>query len=321
MKNRFIRGSSTAFENINKAEYNNSIVFLEDTKQIWSNGSYYGGVSIINTSYNNLKTLRNNSQLVPGQQYRIIDYVASTIQENTQAISYNRFDIIVTADATNVLNERAKASPSDGSVYYDNNNLSAWEVWYCIDNDINRFLWADENNGKGVVYRLIDEFGNDIPFDFKGIKTCSKVSSFYHYLFSNNFEYEESDYSLTGNVMGNKINPYFNDNNQQLINNIFITQKSDNCKIKNNYIGYNVDNFHIIELNGTYISDNYIGNNNLNIYMEGVNITNYNIAPNTNNMNIYELLEINNNSHLKLNIAKKSNNNIVVYNEADLIAG
>jgi hypothetical protein len=66
MKNRFIRGSSTAFESINKEEYNNSIVFLEDTKQIWSNGNYYGGVSIINISYNNLKNLRNNSQLVPG---------------------------------------------------------------------------------------------------------------------------------------------------------------------------------------------------------------------------------------------------------------
>ena len=95
----------------------------------------------------------------------------------------------------------------------------------------------------------------------------------------------------------------------------------NDCQIKNNYIGYNVNNVHIIEQQGTTISNNNIGNNNSYIHMQGANINNYHVAANTNNTEVYELLDIDNTSHLKFNVAKKSNNNIVVYNEADLIAG
>ena len=41
---------------------------------------------------------------------------------------------------------------------------------YCLDNDTSRFAWADEVNGKGVIYRMIDEFNNDVPYDFKNIR-------------------------------------------------------------------------------------------------------------------------------------------------------
>ena len=134
--------------------------------------------------------------------------------------------------------------------YFQNSNLSAWKVWYCLDNDKSRFAWAsdieqlidvDSNHsngvalkrcptfdgkqnyrpdyryawgcqediddgdtmnflyskteslkaggelyypsddslvvtnigsvtGKGVIYRLIDEFNNDIKYDFKNIQ-------------------------------------------------------------------------------------------------------------------------------------------------------
>lgn len=53
--------------------------------------------------------------------------------------------------------------------YFDTSNLSAWKVWYCLDNDSTRFYWADTENGKGVIYRLIDEYNNDLPYDFKNI--------------------------------------------------------------------------------------------------------------------------------------------------------
>lgn len=145
--------------------------------------------------------------------------------------------------------------------YFQNSNLSAWKVWYCLDNDKSRFAWADDSvdngnignltyydnighmeyecvryaesdevvnnikyygwryydsgsysewfttdetqvnsnlfykdgnnfieengvrvvtyvaptigtglpNGRGVIYRLIDEWGNDVPYDFKNI--------------------------------------------------------------------------------------------------------------------------------------------------------
>ena len=136
--------------------------------------------------------------------------------------------------------------------YFQNSNLSAWKVWYCLDNDTARFAWADDSvdedspafittiggkgdiytfyrdsaddlnnlfawkeegdgeptytasqtpsagdtiyledgtdtgdtvnsftpahegtglpNGRGVIYRLIDEFNNDVAYDFKNIQ-------------------------------------------------------------------------------------------------------------------------------------------------------
>ena len=135
--------------------------------------------------------------------------------------------------------------------YFQNSNLSAWKVWYCLDNDKSRFAWADDSvddkaiisfevegfgrvtlprkesedvvvnetqcyawgypdtntayttseqpvigdkvfqleeglvefstiesvseptglpNGRGVIYRLIDEFNNDVAYDFKNIQ-------------------------------------------------------------------------------------------------------------------------------------------------------
>lgn len=130
--------------------------------------------------------------------------------------------------------------------YFQNSNLSAWKVWYCLDNDKSRFAWADDEirlkisvngnvyittgrvegmdegeylywgqqyenggaavyskgtpkigdsvynwtgspsspiwmtlgvveeieitNGRGVIYRLIDEFNNDVAYDFKNIQ-------------------------------------------------------------------------------------------------------------------------------------------------------
>ncbi len=38
-----------------------------------------------------------------------------------------------------------------------------------MDNDNTRFYWADTENGRGVIYRLIDEYNNDLPYDFKNI--------------------------------------------------------------------------------------------------------------------------------------------------------
>ena len=120
-------------------------------------------------SWSDLKILRNSMQLIPGYQYRITDYQCTTTQENTQSARH-QFDIIVTADSTNKLNEKARACLHDGDTYFENSNLAAWQLWYCLDNDTNRFTWADDSLGRGVIYRMIDEFNNDCPYDFKNIQ-------------------------------------------------------------------------------------------------------------------------------------------------------
>jgi hypothetical protein len=218
-----------------------------------------GDQSIIPITWAELKDIRDNSLLKPGQQYRITDYVTTTTQENTQSAGHP-FDVIVLALSENTLAEEAHACKREfnledykdaysgtwgapmiylgtyeheGKVYhhygtaaqslqvlidfdnlnisnnhdgiyrhafipsysrYDdssdwnngeddgesinfkthpnyfaNSNLAAWQIWYSLDNDAERFAWADAENGKGVIYRMIDEFGNDCPYDFKNI--------------------------------------------------------------------------------------------------------------------------------------------------------
>ena len=125
---------------------------------------------VVETKWADLRVLHDNSQLMPGMQYRITDYVATTVQERTQSANHP-FDIIVTADSTNKLNEVARAIRHEGDDYFPGTTkFEAWKIWYSLDNDTDRFVWADSANGKGVIYRMIDEFNNDIPYDFKGIK-------------------------------------------------------------------------------------------------------------------------------------------------------
>ena len=126
---------------------------------------------ILPLTYSELVSLRDNSQLIPGQQYRITDYVTATVQENTRSAG-NLFDIIVTAVDTNKLSESAYAiqSARDVDGYFSNSNLNGWELKYCLDNDTTRFAWADSTNGKGVIYWMKDEYDNECPYDFKNIQ-------------------------------------------------------------------------------------------------------------------------------------------------------
>ena len=125
-------------------------------------------------SWSSLSNLWARGQLVPGMQYRITNYVATT--STTKSRSENHaFDIIVTADSQTSLNESARADFSAYDNYFAGNNfthqpsnLKAWEVKYCLLNDSNRFSWADPN-GFGVVYHLKDEFDNEAPYDFKSL--------------------------------------------------------------------------------------------------------------------------------------------------------
>lgn len=77
-----------------------------------------GSPLLVNVTYAELKELRDNAQLIPGQQYRITDYNTTTIQFDTKHTHHN-FDIIVTADSENTLNENARAVKhgSDEEVY------------------------------------------------------------------------------------------------------------------------------------------------------------------------------------------------------------
>ena len=124
---------------------------------------------MINITWSVLKALRDDGNLVKGMQYRITDYVTTTVQADTQSAGH-AFDVIVRADSASVLNENAFAIQHEEDTYFANSKLSAWKLKYCLDNDTERFNWADTTNGKGVIYQLVDEFDNDLPYDFKNIQ-------------------------------------------------------------------------------------------------------------------------------------------------------
>lgn len=210
-----------------------------------SGGGSGGSTPMTYITYDELKALRDNGQLIPGMFYRITDYQCTTSQDGTRATNH-RFGIIVQALSEDRLSEIAKADFNDEDSYfaYNGANLAAWEIKYCLDNDTTRFAWAldgqaitnlesmysngqplvrqpsvdgcgdgeyqyawgtkadaddgDNTNfwysknevitdcetvwsegeeqiarvieGKGVIYYMKDEHGNECPYDFKNIQ-------------------------------------------------------------------------------------------------------------------------------------------------------
>ena len=268
-----------------------------------------GKAQVIATTWSALKALRDGGNLVAGSLYRITDYVTTTTQENTQSAGHE-FDVVVLALSGDTLSEDAWAMLHDGDTYFANSNLSAWKVWYCLDNDTARFAWADNrnylittndsnnikyyrnagedivesglyawigffddsdiylytkvetpntgdklyddvgdeaglnvklvsNDGRGVIYRMIDEFCNDLPYDFKniqfpipltsGVYDSSSETSEYVYTFSTTVENGAcEDLSLeVGIVKHNKIDGYIDGNGRVLPFNIFYQNGED----------------------------------------------------------------------------------------------
>ena len=158
-----------------------------NTESIKNNQTAIDTNKLTKITWADLKAKRDAGELIPGVQYRITDYQCTTVQVDTQSAGH-QFDIIVTADSNNKLNEVARAIRHEGdenlpdatstttdgvtikTAYFANSKLEAWKIWYCLDNDTSRFAWADATNGKGVIYRMIDEWNNDCPYDFKNIQ-------------------------------------------------------------------------------------------------------------------------------------------------------
>ena len=74
--------------------------------------------TMVSITYAELVALRDSSSLIAGTQYRITDYACTTTQANTKSAGHP-FDIIVTADNENTLNERARAICREGDTYFE----------------------------------------------------------------------------------------------------------------------------------------------------------------------------------------------------------
>jgi hypothetical protein len=131
----------------------------------------------VETTWQDLKDNRDGGSLLPGQWYRITDFVTTvgedidsqTGEQMTRSAGH-AFDILVMAVDSGTLNETAYAIQHDGDEYFANTKIEAWQLKYCLDNDSNRFGWADTVSGKGVIYEMRDEWDNCLSYDFKNIQ-------------------------------------------------------------------------------------------------------------------------------------------------------
>ena len=239
-----------------KLEGATDVAAVIDSKADKSDLEHINVEQLVKISYSDLKSLRDKSQLVPGQQYRITDYITTTVQENTRSAN-NQFDVIVTADDVNVLNARARAiqhefddPESDKAKYFANSKLAVWELKYRLDNDT-IFEWADKTNGKGVIYYMKDEYGNECPYDFKNIQ-FKNVDSRYFELYVYTFNrHNEIDWSMGGAWL-NSIKPYYNASKYRYALNNIILYVSGNYKIYNNTFDYNCHD--IFSYNSFYLN-------------------------------------------------------------------
>lgn len=122
-------------------------------------------------------------------------------------------------------------------------NLSVWKLKYCLDNDTDKFAWAD-TNGKGVIYEMTDEFNNTLPYDFKNIMFKRYVVSqgnnsimgeyaAWEGISIESLEYIPSDYKYfytfscyDNNVYDSSLNIYSNNVNKLIVtNNHYLSTK------------------------------------------------------------------------------------------------
>lgn len=137
-----------------------------------------GGVLLTEITYADLKAAVLAGTLIPGMQYRITDYVTMTTASSGQTVPKyissrgKQFDLIVRAIDNSTLDHHASACIHPGETYFiASDRLDLWQIWYDLvpAADDYKYTWYDYTNGKGCIYRMIDQLGNDLPCDFKNI--------------------------------------------------------------------------------------------------------------------------------------------------------
>lgn len=139
--------------------------------------------NIIDGTYSELKARCDNSTLIPGAKYKMIDFVT---KENTSVESKSSiakglpfvitsaehpYDLILTAISSNKFDPRVIAMPHEGDVYFLNEgveDITQWQLWYDIQDN--------EGEKKGSITRMIDTNGNEAPYDFKNILINGKYT-------------------------------------------------------------------------------------------------------------------------------------------------
>lgn len=171
------------------------------------------GADVTETTYAELKQMRDQGTLSKGSLYRITDY--ETVVSRTDVRSAGHpFDVIVLATSEQALNENAWACQRDGDTYFAGKRLEAWELKYSVDNNNSLLAFADTANGKGVIYHMKDENGNECDYDFKNVMfagagrfigTFNMISTQYYYTFNRTYLNAQWDMSNDSHPCRNNV--------------------------------------------------------------------------------------------------------------------
>lgn len=156
---------------------NNRLKYLLSKIINWVNDRIRGSESNLNYSisrkidkpitvtYLELKDLVRTSSLNPGQQYIISNYATTTYQPGTKFKTDTPWgSLIVTAVSSSELNPEA---------FYN-----GCKVWYCLENDTDRFAWIKDDSDTFETY----EFAGFVPDAIIPTEDDPVISEFsYHY--------------------------------------------------------------------------------------------------------------------------------------------
>lgn len=244
---------------------------------------YIGENNIVkNVTYSELVELKTNGQLSTGAFYRITDYVTTTNGASANSAEPSRsaghqFDVVIQALGPSDLSEIGTCALHEGDTYFAGQNLSAWQVWYHLENDKTKYQWADTTNGKGVIYRMIDERNNDFPYDFKNIqfyrdKTLAKYDTVKARLVAEDDYYYTmtdttngiTDFSLAANDnTNNKMMQAIvnSQNNAFNLNNTIFLQYTGTRNVQNNVFGIKTYNNTFLNASNNSFLQGYFQNN------------------------------------------------------------
>ena len=104
-------------------------------------------LDITEITCSDLVNLINNSNLIPGMKYRIIDYNCTTTQTDTRSAGH-QFDIIVEALDEKTLSENASAIQHAGDTYFADSNLKSWELKYSFSK--NCYVYEGESDTENL---------------------------------------------------------------------------------------------------------------------------------------------------------------------------
>lgn len=131
-------------------------------------------VEPVRCKYADMVAMRDEGKLIPGQLYRITDYVTTVnefMEPNARSAGH-QFDIIVLALDATTLSEDAMAARHDGDEYFANSRLEAWELKYRLDN----VQWSaakatyvnSDEHGYVFVVDGTEEFDGTLYYRLKG---------------------------------------------------------------------------------------------------------------------------------------------------------